>query len=850
MARRFWAPLTAAGSVLCIAGCGLVPLVTYLRNEGVRSALVVDSYDAWADKHTGIDHPYDVKIWNVTNLLEVLEAGAKPRFDEVSFRLTYVEECYDLEWVDDRASYTYGSWWNYYPADDGEAARLNASEFVQINPVYLGAIADFGGSEAALFTGLGYVVLANVVALLEGFVDGVRYYSVPTYLANVRDTLLSGYAAYFPDAAAVAAQWGAFAVVGASLSTLDASLTTFDVGAVGNGTYVALWDEATPYSLLTAAGYEVWLGALGGDADAYGAVAAAFGTGDAAAVLAWLGALIDESNPYYLGAVAAALPAGTAAASWEDLRDLQFANGTLTAALYGVGSVLSLRLADAVVVAPELGAYAAAVGAPVALETAEANAFLRVYANATLSLGLATGLYAASLGDYSVFADPTYVATGLTASNADLYAAYLFSYLPESFFLKGAVVGYERDWTTALADPAGLLPGSLTLRSDGTGRYNSGLFTRRTAREILFGYDDVIFSLVPPELSTRPLAYNGVMGKQYDDIEAQEAAGAPLTYGLKTGKDHLDDVGQYTLWRGITEVEERSDIPNKDGSSYTCATWASQGYESCAVWLDAVTMAGLSTSQVGPFRHQNRKAVEIWSTEVFRPLTLVHDKEVTIHKVKAGKYVFEDDQFYSGDCAYDPCDESNAAYRMAGPAYVAPMATTQGGAPAAVSFPALGKVEARFREDLFDGLPDYSKRSHGSYVAVEPITGVFVEGHKRVQYNWNLDAAIQSAALWANVFAREPAYAWPHLWIDDGDEITADQAKRFVRKVYAPVMVAWAFAIIAGCLGLLALMGACWAYHVDEHLLPTKPYYATTNEEARLDAELASFEPRPSGSSL
>ena len=199
---------------------------------------------------------------------------------------------------------------------------------------------------------------------------------------------------------------------------------------------------------------------------------------------------------------------------------------------------------------------------------------------------------------------------------------------------------------------------------------------------------------------------------------------------------------------------------------------------------------------------------------------------------------------------YDPCDESNAAYRMAGPAYVAPMATTQGGAPAAVSFPALGKVEARFREDLFDGLPDYSKRSHGSYVAVEPITGVFIEGHKRVQYNWNLDAAIQSAALWANVFAREPAYAWPHLWIDDGDEITADQAKRFVRKVYAPVMVAWAFAIIAGCLGLLALMGACWAYHVDEHLLPTKPYYATTNEEARLDAELASFEPRPSGSSL
>lgn len=406
--------LTCVGIVLAAVGCGLVPLVEHLLKERIEAMLVVDTYDKWSDRHTDLDHPYFVYMWNVTNLLAVLEDGAKPHLTEHKFELTYKEDCYDLEWKNDREEYTYSSWWNYYPKDEGERERLQASSIVQINPVYLAAVSEFGGTEANMFAGLSYVVVDNVVQLMDGFVDGVRYYSVPTYLKGVQAALMAGYPSFFPTTAAVAAQWGAFGIVGAALSTLDASLTSFDVGTLGNETYVALWDDASPYSLVTDFGYGVWLGALSGDAEAAALVGAAF-PADAMSVLGWLGALIDVGNPYYLATVASALPAWASASvtSWEDLRGLQFGNGTLTAALYGgLDSVLGLQLAEGIVVAPELSAYSKAVGAPVVLSPDEANAFLTVYADAALSLGLLYGLGAAAYGDYSVFADETYAGTG------------------------------------------------------------------------------------------------------------------------------------------------------------------------------------------------------------------------------------------------------------------------------------------------------------------------------------------------------------------------------------------------------------------------------------------------------
>ena len=89
-------PLGVCGFLLCAIGCGLVPLVMFVRDGMIRELLITDTYDEWSDKHTGIDHPYTVHIWNVTNLLAVVEGGAKPAFEEYTFELTYYEESWRL----------------------------------------------------------------------------------------------------------------------------------------------------------------------------------------------------------------------------------------------------------------------------------------------------------------------------------------------------------------------------------------------------------------------------------------------------------------------------------------------------------------------------------------------------------------------------------------------------------------------------------------------------------------------------------------------------------------------------------------------------------------------------------
>ena len=121
-----------------------------------------------------------------------------------------------------------------------------------------------------------------------------------------------------------------------------------------------------------------------------------------------------------------------------------------------------------------------------------------------------------------------------------------------------------------------------------------------------------------------------------------------------------------------------------------------------------------------------------------------------------------------------------------------------------------------------------------------PITGYFVKGHKRVQYNWDVDASIESASLWTDLFVREPKFVWPHLWIDDWDVVSDKSAKKFVDSVYAPVALAWGFAIALGCLGVLLCLAACWVYRMQG-----EGYKPPAGEAVQLEsAELAAMNAR------
>ena len=662
-----YAFLAAAGFALVAFAASLTTIVETGIKADVRASVVVDTYKAWNKAHVGVRRPTTVHAYNVTNLKAVLGAGAKPQLAKVDVALTRVIEGSDLKWNYGGDAYEFTRRSTYVARDAAEEARLDNTEVVGLNPAYLATIAKYG-SEGAMLRNLSHVAVSKVAEVLDAFITTERLAAVQTYLNAVAvDLLATGLAldgtAIWHSIESVARQWAGGAVLGGPLSSLDEKYTTFEASGVSEETALMLWDASYQYSLLTEAGVSAWTAALSGDATEIAAAVP-----DSNAVLAWLAALVDESNSYYFAYVAPMLSDETAT-SWRDLRGQQFASGAVTQKLYGVASVLSLQI-DGVVVAPEFPVYAAANGVTISLTAAEANAFLD---------------------------------TGSLPSSATA-DAYLNEYLPRDFLLKGFVVGFMRDGMTATTDPTGLDAASLVLQADGTGYKNGGLFTRRTLREIVYGYEDPLLELLGESSYAGALNATMMMGR----------------FGFRTGKRHISDVGKYALWRGTTDVEA----------------------------------IGLRKAQAKPFHAKG--SITVWSDELLRPITFRSGAKTTVKDVEARNYHF---------------GEAFGMLTMpAGPS---------------MTRPALGGLDETYRSQ-FEGLPIYDAAEHGTWAAVEPLTGRFVKSHTRLGHAWSLDSTQLDLALWQHVFARMASFPWPQLYTDESDEISGKDAKAFVAMVYAP----------------------------------------------------------------
>ncbi|CAH0366017.1 unnamed protein product [Pelagomonas calceolata] len=707
-----YAFLAAAGFALVAFAASLTTIIEQGIKADVRAAVVVDTYRAWHAKHVNVRRPCTVHAWNVTNLKAVLD-GAKPQLDKVDVALTRAEEGSDLKWLDGGDAYEFTRRSAYVARDAAEEARLD-TEVVGLNPAYLATIAKYG-SEGAMLRNLSHVAVNKVAEVLDAFITTQRLASVSTYLNGVAvDLLATGLAldgtAVWSSVESVARQWAGGAVLGGPLSSLDEKYTTFEASGVSEETALMLWDESHQYSLLTEAGVSAWTAALSGD----GAAEIAAAVPESSAVLSWLSALVDETNPYYFAYVAPML-SDEAATSWRDLRGQQFATGAVTQKLYGVASVLSLQL-DGVVVAPELPVYAAASGVTISMTAAEANAFLD---------------------------------TGSLPSSATA-DAYLNQYLPYDFLLKGFVVGYLRDGMTATTDPTGLDAASLTLSGDGTGTKNGGIFTRRTLREVVYGYEDPLLELLGKASYAGALNATMMTGR----------------YGFRTGKRHISDVGKYALWRDTTNIEA----------------------------------IGLRKAQAKPFSEKG--SITVWFDELLRPITFRSGAKTTVKDVEARNYHLQ---------------SFGMLTMPAGPS---------------MTRPALGGLDEAYRSE-FEGLPTYDAAEHGTWAAVEPLTGRFVKSHTRLEHAWSLDSTQLDCELWQHVFARMAAFPWPQLYTDESDEISGKDAKEFVAMVYGARDQAVIWAVIIGFLGLGLVFVGLHGISQDDDKAKTQVWPSPQREQRR-----------------
>jgi len=524
--------------------------------------------------------------------------------------------------------------------------------------------------------------------------------------------------------------------------------------------------------------------------------------------------------------------------SWEDVKGAQFGQGLASLTSSGHASLLAevIENSEGLVVAPELyGAY------ETSLTIEESIQFLEVFSDQTLNVNFATTLLTSD-NPLAVLTDSTYVDAGVSLSNLFTIITYLYSYLPESFFLAGYIVGYQRldSETTVITDPRGET--SLRLLPSGTGIFNSGLFTMRSPREFLFGYHDRIFDLVPQDFASIEFSYNGILGFQYSSVDQQRnVTNTPLIYGQRSGKKGLKSIGEYILWRNATTLLTRDTVEGKEpDSSFGCTTWESQGYESCNIWGGPFGPRGYSFNRVDPFRQRKeKKNYQIWTTEIMRPTAIEFEKDTTVRGIKGYRYRVRDSFLRTANCTLDSqCNPDNAFYRVHGPSYIFPMSTNAGGTRISVSFPVFGYMDEIYRSQT-EGLPEFQESEHSVYVVVEPYTGFFIKGHLRLQYNYDLDDRQLTSALWTNLFSNpnitDHILYWPFLWFDDTDSISKATARKFRKSVYLSQNLAIAFTAILIALGLSLLVAAFVLYRQSqqETAIDTKDYSTGSHKNGK-----------------
>ena len=205
------AGLASCGVALVALAASLPTLVELNIKENVRASVVVDTYKAWHKAHVNVHRPISVHAYNVSNLKDVLDAGAKPQLTKVDVALTKVEEGSDLKWLDGGDAYEFTRRSTYVARDAAEEARLD-TEVVGLNPAYLATVAKYG-SEGAMLQNLSDVAVSKVAEVLDAFITTERLAAVPVYLnAIAADLMATGFSldgnAIWPSGESVARQWG------------------------------------------------------------------------------------------------------------------------------------------------------------------------------------------------------------------------------------------------------------------------------------------------------------------------------------------------------------------------------------------------------------------------------------------------------------------------------------------------------------------------------------------------------------------------------------------------------------------------------------------------------------------
>jgi hypothetical protein len=231
------------------------------------------------------------------------------------------------------------------------------------------------------------------------------------------------------------------------------------------------------------------------------------------------------------------------------------------------------------------------------------------------------------------------------------------------------------------------------------------------------------------------LAEVGIFDNCHNEAEAEEADVPSIK--VKTGRDDINKVGQCVEYNGQRKIN---------------------------LWNVPVKVGGTDGTQFAP-GVTNDDTLEVFSLDMMRVVEMEYDKEVELYDINLLKFELSEETFEA-----DPMYFMNTD----GLVNLAPLPEYRN-VPVRISQPHFLDADSSVQSAVAGMNPE--KSEHGTYICVEPISGITMKARQRAQVNLE----IGPMDCW---YENIPHAAMPILWMEDSGEIPEDLANEFREQVY------------------------------------------------------------------
>eukprot|EP00890_Picochlorum_soloecismus_P006365 jgi/Picsp_1/672/NSC_00667-R1_scavenger receptor class member 2 len=226
-------------------------------------------------------------------------------------------------------------------------------------------------------------------------------------------------------------------------------------------------------------------------------------------------------------------------------------------------------------------------------------------------------------------------------------------------------------------------------------KHMTGIFTSRSVRELLFGYEDPLLSKLSHIIPGFDSKFELIPNVTYENGDQMR---------MMTGADSLENVAEMTVWKGVENVgawEEEEKVRGTNGMQFAPS-----------ITQDAVDLVS---------------SRRVWVGDLFRSIRL--DAEDGMRHLKGAAY----QRFVPDDSVFSPSpryyQEYEGLMNISSPISSGIDGERNAAGPKLfLSLPGFCKVEDRVRETV-QGVSCDPER-HSIYLDVEPVTGVTIRAKK------------------------------------------------------------------------------------------------------------------------